>query len=369
MKKIAILFLSLLFLLSGCMTVAGDGMTAAAGLSDLVTTVNGETGMDLSGVAVMAEAARDGDTRGVRLYVAAGDVVYAEAVLTADENQAALSLRQSAETPESVYVTSDPDMVQALNEVMDTLIAEPLPDIESMSDEEIEAMMADLQAELNAALEELDPDVPEDLENMSEEDWESQIAEAEERAERMGALVKRCVQPGEPKTIDGVEYETLEIFISNDDLIELLDVRAGDENYGQALKNSGCEVSICGVVYTGDEPGGLDLEVDMTTPEGRTVSLAAGLDRTGDPNTANLTMVACLDGEEAFSASADILSGGGKTADWLDMDLSSAVDLTDMDGDAASELVTNDLTGFLNAAMSSIAGRAAGSKIISALPW
>ncbi len=369
MKKAAILFLGLLFLLSGCMTISEGDMSSILGIEDLTLSAAGETGLDLSGFAAYLEAAQDGDARGARLYFTSDGQIYAQAALTVDASRAVLSLRKGAEEPESVYMTSEPDVVQALGQVMDALISEPLPDVENMTDEEIEAMVAQMQEEMAAALEELDPEALAELESMTEEDWQAQVGDVEEKTAEMQELFERCVRPGQPVAMEGTQFDTLDISVSNDDLVRLVDIWSGNEDFGQALRNTGCDISVTGTVYEGGGMGGLDLTADIVTPEDGTVSLAVRTGQFGDPDRDELAVSVSVDGTEAASLSVDFLSTVGGSADWLEPDVSDATDLTGMDGQEASRLVGDDCADFMAAAFSGVAGRLTGNMLAGALPW
>ena len=214
MKKTAIAFLCLVFLLSGCAALQeGDG-ASGLGIGELVTTVDGRTVLDLTGVRIMLEAGRDGDTRGARVYAATGEHIYAEAVLAVDADRAVLRLGQAIGEEQSVYMTSDAEIVDSLNKLMDGLADGSLPGLE-----------------------------------------------------------------------------------------------------------------------TGDQ----------AETEGMT--------------------------EKQAAITVDVLTEAGQTADWLDVDLTDATDLSGMEGEQASDVMAGALSDFLSAALSSLSGRAASNKLMSFLPW
>lgn len=365
MKKVAVLFLSMLFLLSGCMTISEGDVSAFLGVGDLTASAADQAGLDLSGITAVMEAARNGDARGVRVYFTAEDQIYAEAILTVDGAQAALCLRHASEAPESVYVTRDGDMVQALSQFMDGVAAEPVPALDEMTDEQIEAMVA----EMEAALAEMDPDALAELESMSEEDWQAQLDGAAEKAAQIEELLARCIQPGGTQTIDGVDYDVTGINIGNDDLAEILNVLSDGENLGQALIDSGCEVTVTGTVYDAGDLGGLEFAVDALTPEGENVTVTFSADQMDQTDVQTVQAGVWVDGEQAAAFSMDVLAGAGDSADWMDIDLSDAVDLTGMDGEEASKLVGDDCADFIGAALSGVLGRLTSNRLMSALPW
>lgn len=220
MKKTAIAFLCLVFLLSGCAAIQeGDG-ASGLGIGELVTAVDGRTVLDLTGVRIMLEAGRDGDTRGARVYAATGEHIYAEAVLAVDADRAVLRLGQAIGGEQSVYMTSDAEIVDSLNKLMDGLADGSLPGLETVSGKE--------------------PDAPAETEGMT---------------------------------------------------------------------------------------------------------------------------------EKQAAITVDILTEADQTADWLDVDLTDATDLSGMEGEQASDVMAGALSDFLSAALSSLSGRAASNKLMSFLPW
>lgn len=214
MKKTAIAFLCLLFLLSGCAALQEGDTASGLGVGELVTTVDGRTVLDLTGVRIMLEAGRDGDTRGARVYAATGEHIYAEAVLAVDADRAVLRLGQAIGGEQSVYMTSDAEIVDSLNNLMDGLADGSLP----------------------------------------------------------------------------------------------------------------------------------------------------GLETGGQAETEGMT-------EKKATITVDVLTDAGQTADWLDVDLTDATDLSGMEGEQASDVMAGAMSDFLGAAMSSLNGRAASNKLMSFLPW
>lgn len=217
MKKTAIAFLCLLFLfflLSGCAALPEGDTASGLGVGEMVTTVDGRTVLDLTGVRIMLEAGRDGDTRGARAYAATGEHIYAEAVLAVDADRAVLRLSQAIGGEQSVYMTSDAEIVDSLNKLMDALSDGSVPGL-----------------------------------------------------------------------------------------------------------------------ATGDQA-----ETEGMTEKKTTITM-------------------------------DILTDADQTADWLDVDLTDATDLSGMEGEQASDVMAGALSDFLSAALSSLSGRAASNKLMSFLPW
>ena len=340
MKKIAILFLCLMTLLSGCAvsTIAPGEAGVRYGFGGLQAALNGES-VDLSGLNAVLEVAEDGDARGARLYVENGGQVYAEFIVTVTGGEAAF-VANGPSSGSHVYTVTDPDAAEAVYHAIGDFI---MPDFEHMTDEEMNAYMAQLEERLGEL------DVPEFT--------EEEIQASAEQAQAYADLMEKCLTEAEPMEMEGVTYSGMTLHATEADVAEILRIR-GLEGAAQSLEAGGLGIDVTGDLRSSDDGKNYtDLTFNIAMPGQDTYSFLVIADGTQADKT-GLDVTATQGDQELGTVHLDLLGGGVAEAPWLDVDASNATDLTGMTGE--------ELENELVMALGSLSGQALAGLAIAA---
>lgn len=339
--KIIAPVLCLLLVLSGC-GVVGDGVGISRGIGNLVITSAGEAGVDLTGLSMTLESAEQDGVAGVRLALNAIGGSPAEIIATVEGEQVVLSIHGKENS--SVYVIEDAEFAETVNSLVQGLrptTAQP-EDVE-LSEEELEQMQAELEAQ---------------LEEMMSGYTDEELAQMEAQSQQMSELMEECFVPAGEKEIDGVTYSITEINVSYEQLVEILNQYGGESSkLGQSLDGLGAEVSIAGEMgFTEDGKGYADADLIITSPEGEVATAHMGVDAT-DPVAVTVEIAADVDGESLCSFSLDLLAEDLENAPWLDVDTTDAYVSTTENGEQYSNELTADLTDFVTTCLDAVTGR------------
>ena len=339
MKRIAVLVLCLMLLLSGCTVgaIAPGDAGVRIGLGGLRAALAGQTALDIAGLNAVAEVAENDAAIGMRLYVENEGQVYAELIVTAGADRVAI-VANGQSSGSRVYTITDPDTVQAVAEAIDGLLA---IDIANLSDEELEEFLAQAEEQLGSL-----------------EVTEEEMQESMEKAQRLADAMEKCFTEAGPMEIDGVTYEGRAIHATEAEIAELL--WANDlAGAADSLENGGLGVDVTGGMYYSMEGGNYtDLTLHLDIPDQGVV----GVHMTADESVAGVSAIdvaADADGEPVASVSLNLLDGGVAEAPWLDVDVSEATDLTGM----TREEMENELVMVLG----SLGGQAAAGYAIAAM--
>ena len=339
MKKIAVLVLCMILLLSGCTVgiIAPGDAGVRFGLGGLQAALAGETALDLAGLNAVVEVAENDTATGMRLYLENEGQMYAELIVTADADRVAI-VANGQSSGSKVYTITDPDTVQTVAEAIDGLLA---VDIANMTDEELEEFLAQAEEQLGSL-------------EMTEEEMQASM----EKAEKLAEAMQKCFSEAEPMEIDGVTYEGQAIHATEAEIAELL--RANDmAGAADALEQNGLGIDVTGGMYYSLEGGNYtDLTLHLDIPNMSVVDVHLTADETVAGVSA-IAVDAAADGEPVASVSLDLLDGGVAEAPWLDVDLCGAVDLTGM----TDEELENELVMVLG----SLGGQAAAGLAIAAM--
>ena len=341
MKKIAILFLCLMTLLSGCAvsTIAPGEAGVRYGFGGLAAALDGET-VDLSGLNAVLEVAENDGTRGARLYVENGGQVYAEFIVTVTGDEVAV-VANGQSSGSRVYTVTDPDTAEAVLHGIGDFI---MPDFENMTDEEMEAYMAQLEERLGEL------EVPE----LTEEEIQASAEQAQAYADLMG----KCLTEAEPMDLEGVTYTGMSLHATEADVAELLRIR-GLEGAAQSLEAGGLGLDMTGSFRVSEDgqKSYTDLTLNIAMPGQDTYSFLIIADGADEGKTG--LDISALEGEQELgTVHLDLLGGGVAEAPWLDVDTSNATDLTGMTGE--------DLENELIMALGSLGGQALAGLAIAA---
>ena len=341
MKKIAILFLCLMTLLSGCAvsTIAPGEAGVRYGFGGLAAALDGEN-LDLSGLNAVLEVAEDDGTRGARLYVENEGQVYAEFIVTVTGDEVAV-VANGPSSGSHVYTVTDPDTAEAVLHGIGDFI---MPDFENMTDEEMEAYMAQLEERLGEL------EVPE----LTEEE----IQASAEQAQAMADLMGKCLTEAEPMDLEGVTYTGMSLHATEADVAELLRIR-GLEGAAQSLEAGGLGLDMTGSFRVSEDgqKSYTDLTLNIAMPGQDTYSFLIIADGADEGKTG--LDISALEGEQELgTVHLDLLGGGVAEAPWLDVDTSNATDLTGMTGE--------DLENELIMALGSLGGQALAGLAIAA---
>ncbi len=341
MKKIAILFLCLMTLLSGCAvsTIAPGEAGVRYGFGGLAAALDGET-VDLSGLNAVLEVAENDGTRGARLYVENEGQVYAEFIVTVTGDEVAV-VANGQSSGSRVYTVTDPDTAEAVLHGIGDFI---MPDFANMTDEEMEAYMVQLEERLGEL------EVPE----LTEEE----IQASAEQAQAMADLMGKCLTEAEPMDLEGVTYTGMTLHATEADVAELLRIR-GLEGAAQSLEAGGLGLDMTGSFRVSEDgqKSYTDLTLNIAMPGQDTYSFLIVADGTDEGKTG--LDISALEGEQELgTVHLDLLGGGVAEAPWLDVDTSNATDLTGMTGE--------DLENELIMALGSLGGQALAGLAIAA---
>ena len=341
MKKIAILFLCLMTLLSGCAvsTIATGEAGVRYGFGGLAAALDGES-LDLSGLNAVLEVAENDGTRGARLYVENEGQVYAEFIVTITGDQVAV-VANGPSSGSHVYTVTDPDTAEAVSHAVGDFI---MPDFENMTDEEMEAYMAQLEERLGEL------EVPE----LTEEDIQASAEQARAYADLMG----KCLTEAEPMDLEGVTYTGMSLHATEADVAELLRIR-GLEGAARSLEAGGLGLDMTGSFRVSEDgqKSYTDLTLNIAMPGQDTYSFLIIADGTEEGKTG--LDISALEGEQELgTVHLDLLGGGVAQAPWLDVDTSNATDLTGKTGE--------ELENELVMALGSLGGQALAGLAIAA---
>ena len=346
MKKIAILFLCLMTLLSGCAvsTIAPGEAGVRYGFGGLRAALDGES-VDLSGLNAVLEVAEDGDTRGARLYLENEGQVYAEFIVTVTGDEVAVA----ANGPSSgshVYTVTDPDTAEAVLHGIGDFI---MPDFENMTDEEMDAYMAQLEERLGEL----------DVQELTEEE----IQASAEQAQAYADLVEKCLTEAEPMDLDGVTYTGMTLNATEADVAELLRIR-GLTGAAQSLEDGGLALGLTGNFrVSGDgQKNYTDLTLNIAMPGQDTYSFLIIADG-AEAGKTGLDVSALMGEQELGTVHLDLLGGGVAEAPWLDVDTSNATDLTGKTGEELENELVMALGSLGGQAMAGLAIAAANAAV------
>lgn len=362
MKKVIALMLCMLLLLSGCSYAAGSG--EGIQLRDLLFTQGGNEALDLHGLSGSAEFARGEGTMGLRFSLVR-DELTSQAVVAVVDGQLLITLDGGTGEP-CTYAVADPETVAAAEQTLNGLFpeagpGEELPDFESMTDEELDAYMAGLEAELEAM-------------GQSGED-EQLMGEALANLERIEQILQSCVSEGEPQQYLGDTYSTTDINLDNDSLMELLDLTGlaaalgEDTSMEQLLAQAGVSVEMNGVIAVSEDGGktAYGLHPVITTDGGECLEVNMTLQNLSDADTIDIYLDAALNDEPLASLSVTMEDLTLADADWLPEEVSADVAVLDPEDEESLDGFVDDLSDFLGQAMGSVIGVSLGNRLTDAL--
>ena len=233
MKKLLAVLLAVLMLISAC-AMAEGGFGGKLVVKDVVIDMGGQV-IDLSGVGLTLALASDGTQGGLRMAVDAAGANVLNAILASDAEQ--MTLR--ADGISDVYAVRYEDL---LNMLMETEGGA------EFMDAFISGFEAGYQAGLSVGTDMAQGEVPAEISALMEHAVE---------------IISSAITIGDPETIEGVEYEVLNIAISEEqagvllnDLAAIADVYAkgqlagsGYDSYGQLFDDAQLRLSVDGTVY------------------------------------------------------------------------------------------------------------------------
>lgn len=385
MKKIIAIALCLMLLLSGC-SYAVEGADTALQLRDLMLITGPDNVTDLTGLSLTLESAANDDAAGFRLTLA-DDNGPLSAVAAVTEQYLYLAMTD-ADGTQTAYALDMANVVQALDL--------PLPetasaDGDAMTDEDLEAALAEMQAAWEQQLADWGL-TEEDLENMSDEELEEFFAqmygsdedaalagEDPEQAaamEQVEQIIARCTEESQEE-LDGVTYDVSTITMGTDDVYELLDALpisvGGDEHIvlSDALDELGVTISLDAVTAVSQDGEHLlvGLTPVITNTEGDSYCLNFLLDGTGDDGFTTLTL-ALTDSDEQPLAGLRVSFAASEAgdADWLSEDVTEGATVIDhLESEQDLGPLTDDVADFFGQLSGKVFGVAMGNSLISAL--
>lgn len=349
MKKIAVLFLCMMVLLSGC---------ASLQLRDLKLE-SGEDVLDLTGVTVSVEAAQKDGVIGGRLRVDKQGETQVEA-MAAVLGEQALIVWSDIQGHGGSYVSEDPESAAALREGLAwALTAQELvsePGAEEMTDEQMQQLMDQIKERLEATMAEY-----------SQGDLDAMTAQMDANAEKAAEILERCFSVGEPFELNGVSYDTVYLDLSHEDLMQLMGSTDLSEALGeemdleQAMAELGLTLSLTGTVYSG--PDGTALYIltpTLADDTGESVNFMLVLDKTGEQGVTDVTFTAQQDGEALINSAITVVISGESDSAWLPESVpADAQVIQDVSGEELEGMLSADLEAFAQSITENVLGAAA----------
>lgn len=392
MKKLIVLMMCAMLLLSGCTAVTAEGPGTGFQIGDLViTSSTGET-LDLTGLSINFELAESDTGMGIRTHISAdgqgsADIIWAVVgqylYLSLPGTEAAHSY--ALDLAKVGQVLSD--AVDGISEEISGIIPAIFPgtgesdgeapeeyeDVPEMTEEELEAAMAELEeamAELEQSgeLEDYAPEAENDetitsVPGMSEEEMAAQQA----MEKKLNEIMSRCMTDSMTQ-IDGEDFQVITIDIGPDDMTELLDAvppmflygTAPGATLGQALAAANVTVTLQGTVT-----GNADFskyEIDFTptvTVEDKEVSFNVNIENLAGDGAVAVSLSAQQDGQSVGALSMTFAATVVEEADWLPTELSEdTVVLTEMSLEQVKQVLADGFNDYI-ALFQTIAGNVA----------
>ena len=321
MKKILALAVVMLLLLTGCTFAGQEGAGFGVSLAD-IAYATAEGAMDLTGCTLNVQAAQTEDTKGMRLGLDIYGEPYAEAVVALTEEYAALCLTGN-EGVVAKYVVNDPDMMAQLNEALEEALANPQV---TVNGSENGALSAALGQMLTTGEAELDDET---------------AAELAETVAAVQEILEGSITEGEPLEIDGVTFNTVELEITHDQLMELIAAQGTEETQQtiDQLTEAGVTVDVYGTMYTAEAEDMFYMDIYSVVSGAEEVQLVVEveLDRL-DPEAGNGLWVTVYEGEDVMAQVYVNVNGSLlDDTDWLNFDVSDATVLSEEDFDNLDE--------------------------------
>lgn len=365
MKKLIALTLCMLLLLSGC-AYLGGASGAMVQLRDMYIT-DPDTTIDLRGLSAGVEIGNRGDSLGLRLTVSAEDQLKNELVLAVAEESVLFLLSGSTGEPYA-YVVDDPQVVAPIRSALEQAMAADIPadgedvDLENMTDEELAQYMAELEEQLKSM-------------GLGDESDPEAADEAAAQAERMAEILEQCVSEGEPKQFEGEMYDTTNIDLPHDELMELLGMIDASEYVEQdtdlagLLEEAGVTVDLTGVIAVNADgtKSAYGFTPVFTNAEGKTITLNFTLQSMAEDGSLDLYFDAAEDGQDLGSLALNIAVSLLDEVTWLPDGLPDDAQRVDLDDEASRDAFTDALADFLGQVSGTLAGVVLGNGAIGAL--
>lgn len=371
MKKMIALALCLMLLLSGCAYAGGPG--EGLRLQDMLLSGGEQDVLDARGLSAALEYGRSGDVMGLRLTVAKDGGEADEAVLALVDDTLLLTLDGGAGEP-YVYAVEDPEMAAAVEEGLRGLfpeaegLGEELPDFESMTEEEQEEYLAQLEKELEemgltgdgAAL------TPE-----QERDLEATTA----KLERFQELIESCTSQGEPQQFDGESYTTTRIDIDSDTMRELLDLLQVSEmvsdsaSLGQMLADAGITAEVSAVIALNEDgtKSAYGMSPVFTSDDGDSVKINFTVQDTHGDGSTDVYLDLAVNDEPQAAFSITYTVYDLEDADWLPAQVPADAEVLDLNDDASLESFVEGLSDFFGQVSGTVMGVTMGNQLIGLL--
>lgn len=361
MKKLIALMMCAMLLLSGCEAVTAEGPGVGLQLRDLIVSRATGESLDLTGLSATIETAVTDTSAGLRLAVSGEDGESLDLVAGVVGQNLYLSMPGAEGT--NSYALDMVKVSQAISDALEGIAeelngilpaifsgtdedtdGEPEEEIPEMTDEELAAALAELEAAM-AEMEdsgELDEYAPEaeddevyaDLPELSEEE----MAALEEAAAKRAELLARCMTV-DAKQIDGEDFTVIGLNFTADDMMELIELTdTSGIGLGELLDASGAAFSLEGAI-TGNEDFTkflFDLTITAAGQEEHPFNIT--VDSMAGDGSFDISACTVQEGQPAAGVSLTVAVIDAESADWLPQELGEdTVVLTDMSQDSAVE--------------------------------
>lgn len=304
---------------------------------------------------------------GLRLAVSRGDTV-SQAVLTVTED-ALLIVLDGGAGESCTYVVTDPDTVAAVAQTLNDLFPEQpaedeIPDFESMTDEELDAYMTELEKQLE------DMGVPAEDEQTSEE-----YEQAMEDLDRIAELLESCITEGEPQEHLGDTYHTTNINIDSDTFAQLLDLAGMPQIIGEdadmagLMAQAGMTVALDGVIAVSEDAQKLayGLHPVFSSDDGDCLELNMTLQNIDTADVVDIYIQALFNGDPLASFSLTVEDHMLEDADWLSAEPAPDAIPLDLNDEQSLDGFVEGLSDFLGQVSGSVIGVSLGNRLIGAL--
>ena len=366
MKKLIALALCMLLLLSGCAYEGGAG--GGMQLRDMLYAEGQEHIVDMRGLSAALEYGRSGDVSGVRLAVSKDDGSASQAVLALVDDAMLLTL-DCAAGGSYAYVIEDPGMTDALEEGLAGLLpAEEDAAFGEMTDEELEAYMAELEKQLESM------GLPDDSEGMTPEE-ERDMEAYMDRLERFQALLEGCITEGEPQQFEGESYATTNIDIGSDTMLELLDLLqvsdlvSDETSLGQMLADAGITAELSAVIAINDDGtrSAYGMSPVFTSDDGDSIRINFTVQDTHGDGSTDVYCDLSLNGETQAAFSITLAQYPLGDADWLPAAVPADAVVLDPEDEASLDSLVDGLSDFLGQVSGAVMGVTLGNRLVDAL--
>lgn len=359
MKKVIVLALCMLLLLSGCTYLGAAG--ARVEMRDLYITSSDQP-LDMRDLSTVVEFGCNDDVCGLRLTFSNPDKLENELIAAVVEDSVLILLNGSTGEPYA-FVIDDPKVVGPIQELFDAVKGSgETVDFESMTDEELDEYMAQLEEQLESM------GLDEDLDPESAD-------EAAAQAERLAELLEQCVTEGEPREFEGEMYDTMNIDLPHDKLMELLGSVELEGSNGEKvdlaalLEESGITVDVTGVIASNEDgsKNAFGVSPVLTDEAGDNLSMNFTLQQISEDGSIDVYFDISQDGQEFGTLSVSFIASLLEEADWLPDAVSADAQPVDFDDDDSSTVFADALMDFFGQVVGTLAGVTAGNGAIDAL--